>query len=423
MPASRNNEAIADRAGLEAAVGRILERTPVLDLHTHIYSADFGELLLWGVDELVTYHYLIAEVCRAPGGPSPEEFFSLTKPQQADRIWRHLFVEASPVSEACRGVLTTLSALGIDVNTDSLAPAREYFADVTVQQHIDRVFELSNVAAAVMTNDPFDALERPVWEGKGCTDSRFIPALRLDGVLVFWARNWQAVRNWGYDVTQGLTQTTFKGVRAFLKHQIKRMKPAYMAVSLPDTFVYPSDDCAARMIENCVIPVARETGVPFAMMIGVKRQLNPALRLAGDGVGKADIRAVERICSQNPDVKFLVTMLSRENQHELCVAARKLPNLMPFGCWWFLNDPSLIEEISRMRLELLGLSMIPQHSDARILDQLVYKWRHSREILKRVLTDKYSDLMATGWQVTEKDLQRDVERLLAGNFKTFVGLK
>jgi hypothetical protein len=44
-------------------------------------------------------------------------------------------------------------------------------------------------------------------------------------------------------------------------------------------------------------------------------------------------------------------------------------------------------------------------------------------VLKRVLTDKYADLMATGWRVTEADLQRDVARLLADNFKTFVGRK
>jgi hypothetical protein len=32
---------------------------------------------------------------------------------------------------------------------------------------------------------------------------------------------------------------------------------------------------------------------------------------------------------------------------------------MVFGCWWFLNNPSLIEEIERMRMELLGVSFIP----------------------------------------------------------------
>jgi hypothetical protein len=194
-----------------------------------------------------------------------------------------------------------------------------------------------------------------------------------------------------------------------------------MAVSLPDTFQFPGEDFTAQMIANCVLPVARDTGTPFAMMIGVKRQLNPALKLAGDGVGRCDIRAVEQMAADNPDIRFLCTLLSRENQHELCVAARKLPNLMPFGCWWFLNDPLTIDEMTRMRLELLGLSMIPQHSDARILDQLIYKWKHSRAILANVLTDKYVDLAETGWRVTAEAIADDVERLVARNFTDFVG--
>ena len=419
---------------LPQVISAALADTPLLDLHTHIYSADFGELLLWGAEELVTYHYLIAEVCRAPGGPTPAEFFAMTRRQQADRIWQELFVKASPISEACRGVTTTLTALGIDVNQGSLKPAREYFADVTVDQHIRKVLELANVSQVVMTNDPFDPLERPVWLGAGCTDDRFIPALRLDGLLIFWHKNWPTLRSWGYDATGSLTPAALAGTRRFLLDEIKRMNPAYMAVSLPDTFTYPStargtgvspvnavtSDPTAQLITHAVLPVARQTGVPFAMMIGVKRQLNPALKLAGDGVGKADIRAVEHLCADNPDVKFLVTMLSLENQHELCVAARKLPNLMPFGCWWFLNDPSLIEEITRMRLELLGLSMIPQHSDARILDQLIYKWKHSKAILAKVLTDKYTDLTAAGWTLSEQQVRADVKRLLSDNFAQFI---
>ena len=33
-----------------------------MDIHTHLYEAAFGELLLWGIDELLIYHYLVAEV-------------------------------------------------------------------------------------------------------------------------------------------------------------------------------------------------------------------------------------------------------------------------------------------------------------------------------------------------------------------------
>jgi hypothetical protein len=98
--------------------------------------------------------------------------------------------------------------------------------------------------------------------------------------------------------------------------------------------------------------------------------------------------------------------------HELCIASRKFKNILPFGCWWFLNNPSLILEITRMRLETLGLSFVPQHSDARVLDQLVYKWQHSRALIATVLAGKYADLAATGWVQTVRDVERDLKALL-----------
>jgi len=151
----------------------------------------------------------------------------------------------------------------------------------------------------------------------------------------------------------------------------------------------------------------------------VKRAVNPALRLAGDGVGRSDLRALEHLCAAYPDNKFLVTILSRENVHELAVLARKFRNLHVFGCWWFTNVPSLIDEITRLRIELLGLSFTPQHSDARVLDQLIYKWTHFRQVLARVLTDAYADLCATGWEPSAAELQRDVSDLLGGAFTRF----
>jgi hypothetical protein len=111
--------------------------------------------------------------------------------------------------------------------------------------------------------------------------------------------------------------------------------------------------------------------------------------------------------------------LSRENQHELCVLARKFRNLHPFGCWWFTNVPVLIDEITRQRLELLGASFTPQHSDARVLDQLVYKWAHFREVLAPVLAARYEALAASGWTVRPAEIERDVRGLLGGEFRRF----
>jgi hypothetical protein len=70
----------------------------------------------------------------------------------------------------------------------------------------------------------------------------------------------------------------------------------------------------------------------------------------------------------------------------------------------------------------LGLSYIPQHSDARVLDQLIYKWVHSREVIAQVLSEKYRDLLTTDWTPTEAEIRRDYEQLFVTNFQSFCRL-
>lgn len=398
----------------------IAAETPVTDLHTHLYAPAFGDLLLWGVDELLTYHYLIAEAVRATRIPA-EKFYAMDKRAQADFIWRELFIERSPISEACRGVLTALQGLGLDVSLRDLDGYRAWFAEQDVESHIDRVYTAAGLRCAVMTDDPFDDAERPVWLGGFAGDPRFRAALRIDPLLNDWPNACPRLKGWGYDVEPGLGGQTRAEVRRFLADWLKRMDALYMAVSLPPDFAFPEQSARGTLIAECVLPVAREHDVPFALMIGVKRGINPALRVAGDGVALADLSPVQHLCANYADNKFMVTVLARENQHELCVMARKFSNLFLFGCWWFLNNPSLIAEMTRMRFELLGLSVAPQHSDARVLEQVVYKWAHSRRIITDVLEDKYADLVETGWTVSGAEVRRDVERLLGGNFWEFLG--
>src|SRR3954449_11790610 len=124
-----NMPPLTTRPALAQAVARILADQPVRDMHTHAYPASFGTpvpnatgrtdpagLMLWGIDELLTYHYLVAEVYRVvPAGRLPyAQFWALSKTEQADHIWKHLFLERTPLSEACRGILTTVKQLGLD---------------------------------------------------------------------------------------------------------------------------------------------------------------------------------------------------------------------------------------------------------------------------------------------------------------------
>jgi hypothetical protein len=101
----------------------IVMSTPITDIHTHLYEPVFKDLLLWGIDELLTYHYLVAEVFRYLDMPY-DKFWAMSKTQQADLIWDQLFIQHSPISEACRGVLTCLQSLGLDVKKRLAHPAQ-----------------------------------------------------------------------------------------------------------------------------------------------------------------------------------------------------------------------------------------------------------------------------------------------------------
>jgi hypothetical protein len=400
---------------IHSAVEDVLATTQFIDMHTHLFPPAFGKLGLWGIDELLTYHYLEAEFFRF-SDMTPEHYWSLPKRDQADAIWRALFVENNPVSEATRGIIAVLHAFGLPTGSPDLAQARTFFQTRSVEEHVLRVLEMAGVSSVVMTNDPLDPVEPGIWMSGVQAHPQFQAVLRLDRILREWSEPWSLLAEQGYEVDNQASGKSIGEIRRFLADWYQRMRPVYMAVSLADSFQFPENTVRSKIMREAVLPSCRELDLPLTLMIGVRRQVNPRLRLGGDGVGRADLRSLENLCRNFPDNRFLVSVLSRENQHELCVYARKFSNLMPFGCWWFLNNPSIVEEITRERIELLGTSFIPQHSDARVLEQVIYKWRNTRITLAPILTESYRAVTRDGRGVTRDDIQRDVRRLFRSNF-------
>src|SRR5438132_10997547 len=82
---------------LQLEVDGIVHTTPAIDVHTHLFPPQFGPLCLSGIDELLTYHYLIVELFRSTE-VSTESFWKMRKAEQADLVWRALFVENTPIS-------------------------------------------------------------------------------------------------------------------------------------------------------------------------------------------------------------------------------------------------------------------------------------------------------------------------------------
>jgi len=369
-----------------------------------LFPPRFNELCLWGIDELLTYHYLTAEALRS-ARTTYQQFWAMSKTEQADLVWKTLFVDNTPTSEAAQGIISVLDVFSLDTRAPDLKEARAFFNSQRLAEHLDQVFDIARVSGVVMTNDPFDEAEDRLWSSSIGLDGRFSASLRLDSLVNNGDR----------------TASTGARTRAFLDDWIQRRNPVYMALSLPPDFNFPSEDTRDRLLREVILPTAKEHRLALTLMVGVRRGVNPKLRDAGDALGRADVASIERLCAEYPDVKFLVTFLSRENQHELCVAARKFSNLMPFGCWWFLNNPSIVSEITRERFELLGQSFIPQHSDARVLEQLIYKWKHARRQIADALYDSYQQLLDRGRAITAEEISRDVNRLFSGNFNEFIG--
>ncbi len=210
-------------------------------MHTHLYPPSFGTpmagskgkadadgLLLWGIDELLTYHYLVAEVFRVvPASALPyEQFWKMTKSQQADHIWKHLFWLSAPISEACRGVLMTVKKLGLDPSDPTPAKWREFCELQGPSDYIDRVMKASNVSSITMTNNVFDDNERQRWldNPKVGVDSRFTTVLRIDPLLRNWPVAGKKLNNWGYPASEAANAASIESARKFLRDWIDRMQ-------------------------------------------------------------------------------------------------------------------------------------------------------------------------------------------------------
>jgi hypothetical protein len=427
---------VVDETTVGAVVASEVASAIAIDLHTHLLPPSHGSLCLWGIDELLTYHYLVAEYfMTAPAVMTPEAFYGMHKKEQSDIIWKALFIDRSPISEACRGVITTLMALGLAkaVEARNLEAIRTFYSEFReeglagAEKFSELVFCKAGLRYNVMTNIPFDPNEAQHWRpSRKEYPDRYRSALRVDPLLSGDRKTIEsALKGSGYNVT-------IEGARQYLRDWCDTMKPEYMMASTPHDFVLKEgtladvsktgvneeamkqpgafadgtsdggacngteDDAPSIIDENSnflsqvLMKVCEERDLPVALKIGAHRGVNPELKSAGDGVvAFADAGMLGRLCSRFPKVRFLATFLSRNNQHEACVLASKFRNLHIYGCWWFCNNPSMIREITQMRLEMLGTAFTAQHSDARVLDQLVYKWAHSRYVYSyRVLVQR-----------------------------------
>ena len=387
----------------------IINSTPIFDLHTHLFPPKHEVYFLLVFKNLLNYHYLIAELLTATNIDA-SVFYSYNDEKKASLIWNELFENRTPVSEACAGVLSILKELNIEINNKSfLSICDEYDRKIQSDKNI---LDLSNVSSLVMTNNPFDLDEWSLFNNSDWDKKIYLASLRLDDLILDYEETFKKAK----DQISNQEKST---IIAYLEKCYLQSNPVYAAVSLNlATFNKILDDSMWREI----LVWLESKNLPLSLMLGVRRAVNKDFGLAGDGIGDINLKELSNLCNSFPKNKFLVTCLSLNDQHELTVLARKHPNLRIFGFWWFMNQPTIIKQILKMRIDMLGFSFIPQHSDARVSDQLIYKWNHFKKILHPILLEYYQDLLDKNFPISENILQRDIDNLLSGNAKKYLGI-
>jgi len=104
------------------------------------------------------------------------------------------------------------------------------------------------------------------------------------------------------------------------------MQPVYMAVFIARHVpVFPKTAFRGRLLAEAVLAFrAREFGIPLSLMIGVRYQVNPTIRLAGDGRGPCGFTRRRTFVHQLPRlIGFLISVLSRGKISMSCACTRE----------------------------------------------------------------------------------------------------
>jgi len=399
------------KSELLSLISYSLENVKIFDIHTHLFPPEHKNFFLMGIDELLNYHYLIAELF-VTSDINVKKFNSLTKKEKAEIVWNELFVKRTPISEACKGILTILKNFSITFENKNYSEVKAQLNKIEYKD--DNIFKKSNITSVVMTNNPFDLDEWSLFNNPNWDRKKYRASLRLDNLINEFDKSLNIAQK-----SISSKSNTPSDIIEYLEVCRNESNPIYVALSL--------DNASFKnlLISDFwfnVLEWLSEKKLPMSLMLGVKRRVNKDFGEAGDGIGDIELKDLSKLCSTFPNNKFLVTCLSLKDQHELTVLGRKHPNLKIFGFWWFMNQPSIIKPVLKMRIDLLGLAFIAQHSDARITDQLIYKWSHFKKILSSTLHEYYEDLLDNNFLITKDIIQRDVDKLLNSNAKDFLSV-
>ncbi|MDR1535355.1 MAG: hypothetical protein LBU64_09705 [Planctomycetota bacterium] len=392
---------------LRRAIWDAVHQVPAAELRTAIRPEDVGHPVLSGLDGLLTSPALLEDFFRrrALASRSPEEteaaerrLRSLAPGELADLVWRRLFLDRQPLSEAARAALTTLGLFGIDASGRDLREIRERFDRTPPGERWEKILRLANLEFVLHRVEPLEAGEagRP-----GASPPGFRPLLSLTRIFSGWRESVKKLRRLGFGVKARLDGFTPVEFRRYLAGEADRLKPAALGLDWP-----PEESLdgrtAGRLAEEAVLPVCREKGLALLLAPSPEGEIFPAL------------------WKNHPRVKFLLFPGRPDWLPPGGTAGFR--NLLPCGPDWPGSHPAGLAGFLGRRLETLGADFHACHSGAARPPELVGRWAHLRWLLGEALIRRQAELWRTGWRFSEEEAIRDARAVLGGNARAFLGL-
>lgn len=164
---------------------------------------------------------------------------------------------------------------------------------------------------------------------------------------------------------------------------------------------------------NRILSLAEESGLPFQVMLGVRRPV-PGASPPDYAISGFEAKMIAHLCHLFHDfsgLKFDIFLASRVQSHELTVAAKNYPNVHVSGYWWYVFYPTLIRQFLRERLQMLPRNK----SNGFFSDAYVVEWSYAKSSMVRLqLVTVLAEMTAEGY-LTEELAESLAVDLLARN--------
>ncbi|MEM2935814.1 MAG: hypothetical protein QW231_01395 [Candidatus Bathyarchaeia archaeon] len=171
---------------------------------------------------------------------------------------------------------------------------------------------------------------------------------------------------------------------------------------------------------NCILSLAEEQGLPFQVMLGVRRPV-PGASPPDYAISGFEPRMIASLCPLFRDfsgVKFDIFLANRVMSHELTVVAKNYPNVHVSGYWWYAFYPTIIKEFLRERLQMLPRNKV----NGFFSDAYVVEWSYAKASLVRLqIATVLTEMVGEGYYTEELAKELAVD-LLARNPEKFYGL-